>query len=176
MIVPAGAAIAAATLHAPEVEGEIAFRLGAPLHGPGVTVDDVLAATHVLPAIEILAGRLEGSDHAVVDLIADNAFSALAAVGETPVAPDGLDLRLAGMAHWSGDELVATGAGARVLGHPAAAVAWLANALHAAGEPQGLEAGQVVLSGSLAPAVPAAPGDSFTVEVDRLGAVAVAFA
>jgi 2-keto-4-pentenoate hydratase len=53
-------------------------------------------------------------------------------------------------------------------------VAWLANALAAAGRQ--LDAGTFVLSGSLAPAVPAQAGDAFTVEFDRLGTVSVAFA
>jgi 2-keto-4-pentenoate hydratase len=174
MILPSGASIDAGGLHEPEVEGEIAFLLDRPLRGPGVGVAEVLEATRgVLPAIEVIAGRLEPGEHAVVDCIADNAFSALAIVGEAPVAPGGLDLRLIGMVHTAGGEVVGAGAGARVLGHPAAAVAWLANALAEAG--LGLEAGQLVLSGSLAPAVRARAGDAFTVELDRLGTVSVGF-
>jgi 2-keto-4-pentenoate hydratase len=176
MLVPAGEPIDTATLHEPDVEGEIAFVLDAPLRGPGVTAAGVLAATRgVLPAIEIIAGRLLPGEHTVADFIADNAFSALAVLGDPLVAADDIDLRLLGMVHSRGAEVVGTGAGARVLGHPAAAVAWLANALAANGDP-GLEAGQVVLSGSLAPAVRARAGDAFTVEIDRLGAVSVAFA
>jgi 2-keto-4-pentenoate hydratase len=177
MEVPDGGSIPRGVLHGPEVEGEIAFVLDAPLRGPGVTVADVLAATRgVLPAIEIFAGRLAPGEHGVPDLIADNAFSARYVVGATLVPLDGLDLRLIGMVHARGGaEIVGAGAGARVLGHPAAAVAWLANALAANGEPAGLEPGQLVLSGSLAPPVPAQPGDAFTVELDRLGSLSVAF-
>lgn len=176
MLLAPGATVAAGSLHEPDVEGEIAFVLRAPLRGPGVTIADVLAATRgVRPAIEIIAGRLLGGEHAVADFIADNAFSALAAIGDALVPVDGLDLRLLGMVHTAGDAVVGAGAGARVLGHPAASVAWLANALAANGDP-GLEAGQIVLSGSLAPPVPAHAGDAFTVEIDRLGSVSVAFA
>jgi 2-keto-4-pentenoate hydratase len=110
----------------------------------------------------------------VVDFVADNAASALAVLGSALVPVDGLDLRLVGMVQSLGGDVVATGAGARVLGHPAASVAWLANALAAAGRQ--LDAGTFVLSGSLAPAVPAEAGDAFTVEFDRLGTVSVAFA
>jgi 2-keto-4-pentenoate hydratase len=149
--------------------------LDRPLRGPGVTVRDVLAATRgLLPAIEILAGRLQPGDHTVPDLIADNAFSARAVLGDTLVPADVVDLRLIGMVQTRGDEVVGTGAGARVLGHPAGAVAWLANALAATGRQ--LDAGAVVLSGSVAPAVPAEPGDAFTVEFDRLGQVSIRFA
>jgi 2-keto-4-pentenoate hydratase len=175
MIVAAGEPIRADALHEPDVEGEIAFVLDRPLRGPGVGIADVLAATRgVLPAIEVIAGRLEPGDHAVADFIADNAFSAHAVLGDTLVPLDGLDLRLVGMVHSRGAEVVGAGAGARVLGHPAASVAWLANAL--AGADAQLDAGTVVLSGSLAPAVRARAGDAFTVELDRLGAVAASFA
>jgi 2-keto-4-pentenoate hydratase len=175
MVVPQSEPIAASELHHPAVEGEIAFVLDRPLRGPGVTVADVLAATRgVRPAIEIIAGRLEPGDHSVVDFIADNAASARAVLGGALVPVAGLDLRLVGMVQSSGGDVVATGAGARVLGHPAASVAWLANALAAAGRQ--LDAGSFVLSGSLAAAVPARPGDAFTVEFDHLGTVSVSFA
>jgi 2-keto-4-pentenoate hydratase len=175
MLVAPGEPIATAELNAPEVEGEIAFVLDRPLRGPGVTTADVLAAARgVLPAIEVIAGRLAPGEHAVADFVADNAFSARAVVGETLVPLDGLDLRLVGMVHSRGGAVVGAGAGARVLGHPAASVAWLANAL--AGGGGELEAGAVVLSGSLAPPVPARRGDVFTVEIDRLGSVSAVFA
>jgi 2-keto-4-pentenoate hydratase len=175
MVVPQSQPISAGELNGPEVEGEIAFVLDRPLRGPGVTVAGVLAATRgVVPAIEIIAGRLDPGDHAAVDFVADNAASALAVLGGALVPVDGLDLRLVGMVQSRGGDVVATGAGARVLGHPAASVAWLANALAAAGRQ--LDAGTFVLSGSLAPAVPAQAGDTFTVEFDRLGTVSVAFA
>jgi 2-keto-4-pentenoate hydratase len=176
MVVAEPQPIPAGELHRPAVEGEIAFVLDRPLRGPGVTVADVLAATRgVRPAIEIIAGRLEPGDHAVVDFIADNAASARAVLGGALVPIDDLDLRLVGMVASSDGEVVATGAGARVLGHPAASVAWLANALADAVPPAQLDAGTFVLSGALAPAVPARPGDTFTVEFDRLGTVSVVF-
>jgi 2-keto-4-pentenoate hydratase len=177
MLVSQSEPIPAGELHRPTVEGEIAFVLDRPLRGPGVGVADVLDATRgVLPAIEIIAGRLEPGEHTVVDFIADNAASARAVLGDVLVPVDDVDLRLVGMVQSSGDDVVATGAGARVLGHPAASVAWLANALADGAPPaRQLDAGTFVLSGSLAPAVPAQPGDTFTVELDRLGTVSVAF-
>jgi 2-oxo-3-hexenedioate decarboxylase len=54
-----------------------------------------------------------------------------------------------------------------VLGHPAAAVAWLVRALAADGS--GLRAGEIVLSGGLTAAVPIGPGDVLGATVDRLG-------
>ena len=48
---------------APRIEVELAFILGKPLKGPGVTLFDVLAATEVVsPAIEIIDARIEQFD------------------------------------------------------------------------------------------------------------------
>jgi len=52
-------------------------------------------------------------------------------------------------------------------------VAWLANTLGAYGIP--FKAGEIILSGSLAPLVPAAPGDQFRMEVEGLGGCSVRF-
>ena len=59
-----------------------------------------------------------------------------------------------------------------MLGHPAAAVAWLARSLAAVGE--GLSRGQVILSGGLTAAVPVVCGDTVVVTIDRMGSVELA--
>ena len=68
---------------------------------------------------------------------------------------------------------VAMGAGAAVLGHPAAAVAMLANHLGARG--QELPAGALVLSGGVTEAVAVAAGDHVSLRVQGLGSVSVRF-
>ena len=60
-------------------------------------------------------------------------------------------------------EPVVQGIGAAALGHPARAVAWLANKLISFGV--SLEPGDIVLSGSLGPAIPIRAGDVFTLEM-----------
>ena len=57
--------------------------------------------------------------------------------------------------------------GAAVQGDPAAAVAWLANTLGRYGV--ALEAGDVILSGSLVPLEPAAAGDRFEMTLHGIG-------
>lgn len=162
-------------LRDPQIEGEIAFYLDRPLQGPGVTVADVLAATRgVIPALEIIAGRLEPGQHRPEDFVADNAASSLAVVGGALLPVDAIDLRLIGLVLSRDGELLGTGAGAAVLGHPAQAVAWLANALHREGE--ALAAGQIVLSGSATGAFAVQVGETITVEADRLGSVSATFA
>jgi 2-keto-4-pentenoate hydratase len=69
-------------------------------------------------------------------------------------------------------ELVATAAGAAVMGHPAAAVAWLVRALARRG--QGLRAGHVVMAGGMTEAIAVAPGDTVVARFDRLGSVEIA--
>ena len=70
-------------------------------------------------------------------------------------------------------KIQATGAGAAALGHPANAVAWLANTLGARGI--ALEAGEVVLSGSLAIMVPVSAGDNLRVTIGGIGGCSVRF-
>ena len=61
----------------------------------------------------------------------------------------------------------------RGAGHPAEAVAWLANTLGAFGI--AFRAGELILSGSLRPLVPVAAGDRFTMEIEGLGGCSIAF-
>ena len=156
----------------PRAEPEIVFILGRDLSGPAVTAADVLAATAgVAAGIEILDSRYRDYRFTMPDVIADNTSAGRFVVG-APVPPDGIDLRLAGVVFELGGEVVGTAAGAAALGHPAAAVAWLARSLAAAGE--GLRAGQVVLSGGLTAAVPVRPRDVVVASIDRLGVVELA--
>ena len=83
----------------------------------------------------------------------------------------GIDLRLVGVVIEVNGQVVATAAGAAVLGHPAASVAWLVRALARRGE--GLTAGMTVLSGACTAAFAVAPGDTVVARVDRLGTVEV---
>src|SRR5882762_1261741 len=58
----------------PRVEPEIAFVLGRPLSGPGVTIAHAAAAVDfVLPALEIIDSRIVDWKISIVDTIADNA-------------------------------------------------------------------------------------------------------
>jgi 2-oxopent-4-enoate/cis-2-oxohex-4-enoate hydratase len=70
-------------------------------------------------------------------------------------------------------ETIATGNGAAALGHPANAVAWLANELGARGI--SMKAGEPILSGSLAPLIPVVAGDVLSVRIDGIGSCNVSF-
>ena len=64
-----------------------------------------------------------------------------------------------------------TAAGGAAMGHPAAALAWLAGAL--AARDDRLEPGTIVLTGGLTAAVPLRPGERLIAEFDGLGPVEV---
>jgi len=158
----------------PKVEAEIGFVLGADLVGPNINYLDVLMATeYVVPTLEIIDSRIADWKIKLVDTVADNGSSALVVVGDQRTRLDGLDLRSVGMALYKNEEEVGTGAGAAALGHPAHAVAWLANKLHEFGI--GLKAGELILPGALSAAVAVREGDFVTGSFGSLGSVSVTF-
>lgn len=161
-------------LIAPLVEPEIAFLLDTDLVGPGVTRDDVLASTrHVLPCLEIIDSRIEDWRIAFVDTVADNGSSARCVLGTGRHDVTHVDLAAERVRlHRDGQE-IETATGKAVLGHPADAVAWLANAIGEFGA--GLQAGEYVLSGSMTSASKVSPGESYEAVFDNLGRVACTF-
>ena len=119
----------------PRCEPKVAFLMSRDLEGTQVTAAHVLAATAaVFPAIDVLDSRFAGYSFTLPDVVADNASAAGFLLGGQASEPGGLDLRLTGMVLEKNGELIATAAGAAVLGHPAAAVAWLVRALAARGQ------------------------------------------
>ena len=158
----------------PRAEGEIAFMLKTDLQGPGVTRDDVLAATAwVAPCFEIVDSRIDDWKIKIQDTVADNASCGVFVVGTQHTDPRTLNLAAASMQMWKNGAPAGSGVGAAVQGHPAEAVAWLANTLGAFGIP--FKAGELILSGSLAPLVPAVAGDRFTMQIEGLGGCSIAF-
>ena len=154
----------------PRVEPEIAFQLKADLRGPGVTVDDVMRATeYLIPALEVIDSRVKDWRIKLCDTIADNASCGRFVLGRSRSAPEGFDVGLIGMNYYVNGELVANATSAAVLGHPAEAVAWLANTLAPYGHY--LQAGQVVMPGSLVAAVDAKPGGVIRADFDHIGSV-----
>lgn len=166
---------------APRVEVELAFILGRPLRGPGITLFDVLSATdYVTPAIEIIDARIEQFDRdtkqmrKVFDTISDFAANAGIVLGGRPVKPMDLDLRWVGAMLFKNGVIEETGLAAAVLNHPATGVAWLANKIAPHGEQ--LNAGDVVLAGSFTRPATALAGDNFHVDYGLLGTVSFRFA
>ncbi|MCL4441996.1 MAG: fumarylacetoacetate hydrolase family protein [Firmicutes bacterium] len=158
----------------PRIEGELAFILKDRLKGPGVTIADVYrATTGIMPAIEIVDSRIRDWKIKLPDTVADNGSSARFVLGSRMVPIEELDLRHIGMVLEKNGEMINNGAGAAVWGHPAAAVAWLANKL--AAFDIALEPGEIILSGAITAAVEAAAGDVFTLSFHTLGTLNLKF-
>ena len=124
----------------PRVESEIAFLLARDIEGPA-TIASVLAATEVVfGAVDVLDSRYESFKFTLSDVVADNASAGAFYLGPIARRPEELvDLGLLGCVVRVDGEVGMTAAGAAVMGHPAASVAWLVNQLAAGGE--GLKAG-----------------------------------
>lgn len=174
MVYGEGEAIPMSRLIQPKAEGEIAFVLKRTLKGPGISAADVLAATDgVMACFEIVDSRIADWKIQIQDTVADNASCGVFVLGDRLVDPRTVDLKTCGMVLEKNGEVAATGAGAAALGHPANAIAWLANTLGAHGT--ALEAGEIVLAGSLAAMVPVAAGDSLRISIGGIGGCSVRF-
>ena len=168
MMVEEGQVIEMDKLIAPRAEGEIAFILKRDLMGPGLTMAEVLRNTDcVMACFEIVDSRIKDWKIKIQDTVADNASCGVYALGGVLGDPRKLDLGLCGMVLEKNGQIIATGAGAAALGHPANAIAWLGNTLGRRGI--GLKAGEVILSGSLAPLIPVTKGDHLRCTIQGMG-------
>ena len=158
----------------PKVEGEIAFILKENLQGPGVTVSDVLRATHgVMACLEFVDFRWDLPTFNILDSIADNAACGGILLGSTMVSLDNLDLRYLAMFVEKNGELISSGAGVEVMGDPLNAVVWLANAMAEHGD--FLRAGEIILSGAITGATPIQAEDTMRISFSSLGCIVVKF-
>jgi 2-oxo-3-hexenedioate decarboxylase len=172
--VPEGAEVKVGELIHPKVEPEIAFVLKRALKGPGCHIGAVLAATDfVLPGIEVIDSRYRDFKFDLKSVVADNTSAARFVVGGRAMRPDQVDLRTLGVVMERNGQIVSIGAGAAVLGHPAAAVAALANHLGRRG--QEIPAGAVILSGGVTEAVSVEAGDHVALRIQHLGSVSLRF-
>lgn len=169
MLVADGAEIPiAGRLIQPRAEGEIAFRLKHDLQGPGVTEQDVLNATDaIIPCFEIVDSRIRNWEIKIQDTVADNASCGVYVLGHNTADPRDFDLPGLKMRIWKNGELHSEGYGRAVQGNPLTAVAWLANTLGERGIP--FKAGEIILSGSLAPLIPVVAGDDMRLELEGIG-------
>lgn len=173
MVYDDGARIPAERFIAPRLEVELAFVLGRPLAGPNLRAYDVLRATEFIqPALEVIDYRT-ATPRAITDTIADNAAAAGVVVGGRTIRPMDLDIRWIGATLAKNGAIEESGVSAAVMGHPASAIAWLANKL--ARLEDSLQAGQIVLAGSFTRPVHVSAGDVIHADYGELGAIGVSF-
>ncbi|MBZ0225055.1 MAG: 2-oxo-3-hexenedioate decarboxylase [Comamonas sp.] len=172
--VPDGGEVKVSELIHPKVEPEICFVTRTELTGPGCSIAHVLAASDVvLPGIEVIDSRYRDFKFDLKSVVADNTSAARFAVGGHAVDARGVDLRTTGIVLEKNGVPVALGAGAAVLGHPAAAVAMLVNHLGRRGK--SLPAGSLVLSGGATEAVAVKAGDHVCLRMQGMGSVSMHF-
>ncbi|WP_428543933.1 2-oxo-hept-4-ene-1,7-dioate hydratase [Profundibacter sp.] len=179
MLFPNGGAIPPDRFIEPRIEAEIAFVMKSPLQGAQITREDVIAATdYVCPALEILDTRVirqnpeTGARRLVQDTIADNAANAGLVLGDTHLPPDH-DMRWLGAIVSRDGVVEETGLGAGVLNDPVTGIVWLVQRLAELG--QGLEAGQVVLSGSFIRPIECKSGTVINASFGKYGNVEIQF-
>lgn len=152
----------------PRAEAEIAFILRDSLSGPGVTAEQVIAATEsIAPCFEVVDSRIKDWKIGIVDTVSDNASCGVFVVGDDRADPRDYDLAALKVTVTKNGKPLSEGIGAAVQGSPAQAVAWLANTLGQYGVT--LDAGDIILSGSLVPLEPAVAGDVFEMELHGVG-------
>lgn len=161
-------------LIAPRAEAEIAFILKDSLNGPGVTAADVIDATEsIAPCFEIVDSRITDWKIGIVDTVADNASCGVFVLGEARADPRLHDLPALHVTVTKNGVPLSEGYGSAVQGSPAEAVAWLANTLGSHGVT--LDAGDIILSGSLVPLAPAQKGDVFEMMLHGIGGCSARF-
>ncbi len=158
----------------PIVEPEITFLLKKDLKGPGVTRFDVLAATEgVFASIELPNNRYEEKSVTAQDMLVLDTMAQGLVLGDMLCDPHNIDLRTQGVVLEINGQMVATGAGAAVLDHPANSLAWLANRLVDYGTY--LKAGYLVPAGSFTAAGFPKKGDVVKATFTQLGSVEARF-
>jgi 2-keto-4-pentenoate hydratase len=154
-----------------KLEPEIALVLGAPLSGPAVTRAEARAAVSaVAPAFEVLSSRLRPGMSLAVRV--GNALNNWGIVVGRYVPVDSVDLSGLELSLIGDGYVLATGSsGPEVLDDPFESLATVATYLHSFGER--LEAGQVLITGSLCAPVKAEPGMRYEAVLGDLGSVSV---
>jgi len=155
-------------------EAEFCFHFGASLPRRPVpyTQDEVLSAIDALHlAIEVPDSRYNDFVHAgAPQLIADVACADWFVLGPRVGANwRSRDLVTHAVTAFKNGRPAGSGSGANVLGDPRVAVTWLVNELRTFAD--GLEAGQIVTTGTCVIPVPIASGDTFRADFGDFGSV-----
>lgn len=177
MFVTAGDVVRVSHLSNTRAEPELAFELARPLSGPGVTLEQAIAASaRVWAAVEVIDSRVGAMRAKANDSLADNAGAGWVVLGSIALDPRSVPLDTIHMtmdvdgAHQearSGD----------VMGHPAAPLAWLANKLpELDGLGGALKEGDIVITGAPIRSVAVQAGSKLHASFGPLGTIDINFA
>jgi 2-oxo-3-hexenedioate decarboxylase len=164
-----------ARLRAPKVEPEIVMKLKA-VPPPGTDAAGALGAVEwIALGFEFIDCPYPGWKFTAGDFLASFGLHAALVVGEPrPVAPEEIPALADNLATFTSrlsrdGQLVEEGGGKNVLGSPALCLAEFATAVPAQPGARAIAAGELISTGSTTAARPVAPGERWTMEVDRLG-------
>jgi 2-oxo-hept-3-ene-1,7-dioate hydratase len=158
---------------------ELAFRMASRLQGPCSETQAVAAIEWIAPAIEILDSRTvmrdaaSGRTRSAIDIVADAGGAAGFVVSGRRMRPGDAELSRIGAVLYHNGEAEDSGLFPLVFGRPERALVWLAGALAEQG--QAIEAGEIVLSGSVIKPYPVARGDRFAFDFGPQGSIALRF-
>ena len=169
---PNGHVYATGELRKPVFETELCMRLGRPLSGE-VSLDEAQAAVAVVhPSFEIIETR--GDPGQIALMLADNAQQHSVILGEPVALTPALQLDQVEARVELNGTVVATGVGSAVLDHPLNSIVWLSRKLGEYG--RNLQAGELVMTGSLVRQFPLAAGDRAWASFSGIGPVEVGVA
>lgn len=173
---PSGVTLPTADFVHRVIEAEIAFRIESDVESVagGHTHDTI--AQHidaVIPAIEVVDYRFESWTIGALPVTADNAIHGWWVHGEPDVDWRRHDLAATEVVVRRDGDVVTTGSGAAVLGHPLTVMAWLADELPQFG--YSLRAGDLVTTGVTTDVFEAAGGEHITAEFAGIGTAELRF-
>lgn len=154
----------------PKAEVEIAFVVDRDLTSEKPSWSEFLSAlAYALPALEIVDSAITHWQLTLVDTVADNASCGLYVLGNQPQTIGQASLADVGMQMSLNGQVAAVGTGAACLGHPLRAAYWMACMMASRGE--GLQSGEIILSGALGPMVSIRQGDVLQAQIGGMGSV-----
>lgn len=174
MLLNSGARVPISELITPKIECEICFKLGQNLSGKNLSVETVLRATEgVSASFEICDSRISRWECPFPDIFADNGFACRVVLSGDWHPVNQVDLIGETVVLFQDGRKIAEGRGASAMEHPANAVAWLAGKLADRGK--GLEAGQLIMTGTLTPILLAEKGSTYQGLFSSLGKIEICF-
>lgn len=168
------ASIPTERLISPRVEGEVAFLFSAAINDPQVDEETLLASIgKVMPALEICDSAFAGWPRSLFDAVADNLSSGFYVLGKEQANVRDLDFPALTMKLYRNDDEAVEGDASQCMGSPLSACLWLVRELAERGTP--VQAGDVILSGSLGPMQPVEKGDHIRLDLGRVGSLECSF-
>lgn len=168
-----GSTLSAGHFIQPFIECELAFVFKHPVSGPNLTPADILAASHIVAAFDIVDFRTTEFQVGMPEALCYNVYTRHFVLGQQPADPADLDLPNLKVTLVQNGAEVATATGAAIMGDPVRSITWVANKL--AEHSRGVEAGHCILTGAITRPQPIQAGDQFSATFEALGTLTVSF-